>query len=237
MSIVLIILVFILKFLLYFFLTLLTLVLLLLILPFTYNVYLGFEDEFAAKIKIGWAFGLITIELNLGNGDDSLARFIGIKAFKFNLQSEKKTDIEGKEKKEELKEEKPKKENIFTFEYIRELMKMGIVEDLFRFLLKLLNIVLPKKIEIEVYYGLVDPSLTGNIHAVYSSLPILRDKWNIFLYPNFVEKDFRIEGFIFGRFQAIFIVILAIKLWFNKTVRKILRDMRRSKKNGKQKSS
>ena len=233
MSIVLIILVFILKFLLYFFLALLTLVLLLLILPFTYNVYLGFEDEFAAKIIIGWAFGLISIELNLGNGDNSLVRFIGIKAFKFNLQPDKKTEIQEKEKKEEPKEEKQKKENIFTFEYIRELMKMGIIEDFFEFLEKLLNIVLPKKIEVEVYYGLVDPSLTGQIHAVYSSIPILRERWNIFMYPNFVDEDFRIQGFIFGRFHAIFIVILAIKLWFNKTVRKILRDMRRSRKNGK----
>ena len=237
MSIFLIILVFILKFILYFFLTLLTLVLFLLILPIAYKVYFGFEDEFTARIKIGWAFGLISLELNAGNGDYSWVRFIGIKAFKFNLQAEKKTDIQEKEKKEETPKEKPKKENIFTFEYIRELMKMGIIEDLFGFLLKLLNIVLPKKIEIAVNYGLVDPSLTGHIHAVYSSLPILKEKWNIFLYPNFMEEDFRIEGFIFGRFQAIFIVILAIKLWFNRTVRKILRDMRRSRKNGKQKSS
>ena len=233
MSIVLIILVFILKFILYFFLTLVTLVLLLLILPFTYNVYFGLEEEYTARIKIGWSFGLSSLELNIGNGHDSLVRFIGIKAFKFNLQPEKGTDTQEKEKIKETPKEKPKKENVFTLEYIRELMKMGIIEDLFGFLEKLLSIVLPKKIEIEVYYGLVDPSLTGQIHAVYSSLPVLREKWNIFMYPNFVEEDFRIKGFIFGRFQAIFIIILVIKIWFNKTVRKILRDMRRSRKNGK----
>lgn len=235
MSIVLIILVFILKFLLYFFLTLLTLVLLLMILPFTYKVYLGLEDEYTARIKIGWAFGLISLELNFGNGYESKIRFFGIKAIKLNLQSEKETDILEKEKKEKQKEEKPKKENIFTLEYIRELMKMGIIEDFFEFLRKLLNIVLPMKIEIEVHYGMMDPSITGHIHAAYSSIPDLREKWNIFMYPNFVEEDFSIEGFIVGRFQIIFIIILAIKLWFNKTARKILRDMRRSRKNGKQK--
>jgi len=209
------------------------------ILPFSYNLYFDIEEEYIARIKIGWAFGLISLELNLGKGYDSWLRVVGIKAHKINLHVDKKKDVQEKEIIEELIEE-PKetnKKNIFTFEYIRELIRMGIVEDLFEFLEKFLRIVLLKKIEIAVHYGTFDPSLTGHIHGVYSCIPVLRKKWNIYLYPNFVEEEFRIEGFVFGRFQIISITIITIKLLFNKTVRKILRDMRRNRRNGKQKSS
>lgn len=256
MGILLIVIVTILKVILGIFLALLTLLLLVLILPVSYNCYLEFDGKASGRARIGWPWQIIVFDMDIGNNEkgeekdevkkeieDEPANFVyifGIKAIRIEKKPKVvKVKEKGKKKKEKAEEETgetEKEKSIFTIKYVRELIGMGVLRDLFEFVERFLRLILPRRIEISMNYGFEDPSITGSVHGAYCSVPSLRERWNIYLYPNFVEEEFRVNGFLQGHFQLVFIIILVIRLYFKKAIRKLIKDIRRSRKDGKQKS-
>jgi len=240
MGVLVIIIIALLKFIGYLLLILLGLLLLLLILPFSYNLRLEFEEDLCGEIRVGWPWGMIGIESELGADRSSFLCFFG--RWRFKLKKHEALKKKGKEKKEKPKEsieetDEKSGKSIFTIHYIKELIDMGILHDLLEILEQLIRWILPKEIRTRVKIGFDDPSYTGTLYGAYASVPILRARWNIFLEPNFTEEEFEIDARIKGRVILFQILFLAIKLLLKKSVRKIIKDRRRSKKDGKEKLS
>ncbi|MGN0160412.1 MAG: hypothetical protein ACI4AQ_03380 [Lachnospiraceae bacterium] len=87
---------------------------------------------------------------------------------------------------------------------------------------KVFKHVLPKKHKIYVHLGLADPSLTGEILGAYS---IIRTAFglNFILEPEFDKEVLEVKMYMAGRIQLLQLLIVGIRIFFNKTTRKFLR--------------
>lgn len=86
---------------------------------------------------------------------------------------------------------------------------------------KLLYHIRPRKFRLYIRYGFEDPSYTGQLYGFYNSLyGIHLGKPDI--VPDFEHSCFEGDYLIKGYVQVIFILIAAIKLYFNKDIKRLI---------------
>ena len=93
-----------------------------------------------------------------------------------------------------------------------------------REILVLLQALLPRKIRGEVYFGMEDPALTGEIlGGIGIFYPVFMD--NVKVYPNFQESVLEGELFAKGKLRVITVLRIALRLWMDKNVRYVYRKL------------
>lgn len=87
---------------------------------------------------------------------------------------------------------------------------------------KVLKSILPKKHSIYLKLGLADPSLTGEILGAYS---VIKNAFglNFVLEPDFNQEVIEAKINLKGSIRIITLLIVAIRIYFNKTFRKLIR--------------
>lgn len=145
-----------------------------------------------------------------------------------------------KEKSKKEKREANKKKNKFTFSGLYDKIKETYFSikkniDLLteestkraialckKELLHILKAIFPRKIKGIVRLGLDNPALTGEIYGGYCALfPI--HKGNIVLIPYFEEKNFEYRVKALGRVRIITLIIIAVKVYFNKDIQRLIK--------------
>lgn len=228
-----------LKFILFIFLFLIAILLILLILPWRYEVRFSYFKEFIGKVRFGWPWGIISYEMDFPKGSETLISLGGhpIKRMKVKEKDPLKKKEKTKDNENEPSTETTKEKLLDSdrLHFMKELIEEHLLEYTFLFMRNVLRILLPKHCRIHVTYGTEDPSLTGCILAAYMSYPELQDRWNIYLDPDFAEEVFEGEIELYGKGSLMGIVIEIIKLLFKRPVRRLIKEIRRRKKDGKKK--
>lgn len=92
--------------------------------------------------------------------------------------------------------------------------------------LQLLKSVLPRKLEANLRIGLGDPASTAQILAVHGMLyPLIGN--HIFITPDFENSVVEGDFFFKGRITVFKVLKTAIKVYFNKDLRKVIRLLKR----------
>lgn len=99
----------------------------------------------------------------------------------------------------------------------QEFVKMVLLE-----LKKLLWHIRPRKYNVFLYIGMEDPSVTGTIMMGYGIAKGVLGLEHFEIIPNFEKKIIRLSAYMSGRIRLIHIVVIACKVYFNKTFRKLL---------------
>lgn len=114
--------------------------------------------------------------------------------------------------------------------YYRELIASDVFQQSFQLckgeLAYIFKKIKPQKMEADLIIGMDDPAVTGEILAIYGMLyPFIGEHVN-------VAGDFeqnRIEGHVFikGRIRAVTFVRTAIRIYFNKDIRKLIKLLKK----------
>lgn len=92
--------------------------------------------------------------------------------------------------------------------------------------LQLLKSILPRKLEANLTVGLGDPANTAQILAVHGMLyPLIGN--HIFITPDFENSVFEGDFFFKGKITLFRVLKTAIKVYFNKDLRKVIRLLKR----------
>lgn len=93
---------------------------------------------------------------------------------------------------------------------------------LFGELKKIFRHLRPTKHGIYVKEGFADPSLTGQVFGAYSVLNNIL-ALNFVLEPDFDEEVLEVKAYAKGRIRVLNLLIIGIRVYFNKTLRKLIR--------------
>ncbi len=181
-----------------------------------------------------------------------------IKAEKARLKAEKKREKAEKkrlkaEEKERKKREKEEKKAAGTLESRLDSLKkkledlrdkkdtiMGYVNDpanrralstAWNGVKKFFAHILPTKAKGSVYFGLDDPATTGKILAGAGIFYAKYGKW-LAITPDFENKVIEADLFIKGRIRFFTIAVIALKVYFNKDVKYVIKEYKDIKENG-----
>lgn len=83
----------------------------------------------------------------------------------------------------------------------------------------------PQKVRIRGRFGFGDPALTGQVTGLVSLLPVFYQK-ELSLQPEFSEACLEGEFFLKGRIRAASLLLLALKIWFNKDFQKVYKHLK-----------
>ena len=83
----------------------------------------------------------------------------------------------------------------------------------------------PQKVRIRGRFGFGDPALTGQATGLMSLLPVFYQK-ELSLQPEFREACLEGEFFLKGRVRAATLLLLALKIWFNKDFQKVYKHLK-----------
>lgn len=108
----------------------------------------------------------------------------------------------------------------------REFLGSEEVKETFRLLWRqtkgLFRHVLPRKVRIQGRFGFGDPALTGQVTGLMSMLPAFYQE-GISVTPDFTKACLEGEFLIKGRIRAANLILLGLKIWFNKDFQKAYR--------------
>ncbi len=93
--------------------------------------------------------------------------------------------------------------------------------------LRILKAVRPRYIKADILFGADDPSLTGEAAGIASVLSIGYEK-HLILTPDFDRKVLTGEVIIRGHLMMITVLIVLWKLYFNRDIRWVLREIKRN---------
>lgn len=112
--------------------------------------------------------------------------------------------------------------DLFTSEHTKRTLNYG-----FTIVKKIFAAFKPTVLKGRFRFGFEDPSTTGKILSILAiTYPIIRDK--IEIIPEFDEKIIQGNLFIKGRIFIITLLIQGWKLYFNKDIRKLAKDLKRN---------
>ncbi len=83
----------------------------------------------------------------------------------------------------------------------------------------------PQKVRIRGRFGFGDPALTGQVTGLMSLLPVFYRK-ELSLHPEFTKACLEGEFFLKGRIRMASLLLLALKIWFNKDFQKVYKHLK-----------
>lgn len=95
---------------------------------------------------------------------------------------------------------------------------------------KLLWHIRPRSYYCYLYYGADDPSVTGKMMMAYGIAKGVLELEHLEITPDFERKVIKLSAELEGRIRLIHVAVIACKIFFNKTFRKLIGG----KKNGRQ---
>ena len=98
-----------------------------------------------------------------------------------------------------------------------------VKEQLFFFL----NHIKPKKIAGNINFGLEDPANTAIIYGTIDILAIAMSEGKLIITPEFYQKGISLDMVMQGRILIGYLLVCALRVFFNKDVRRVVRVVRR----------
>ena len=115
-------------------------------------------------------------------------------------------------------------------EYLKREESKEAIKEIKHILFKTLRHILPRKLKAKLRFGFEDPATTGNVLGAASALyAIYGDKLE--LEPDFENVVLEGEYKLKGRIRVFTILIAAIKLYFNKWIKKFIAFSKKAVKN------
>ncbi len=96
--------------------------------------------------------------------------------------------------------------------------------DMMRYIKEILRIIKPDRMEGYIHFGMEDPATTGEITGVLATLPFAYNE-KFLIYPDFEKKCLDAEGKGKGKIFLISILILLLKIVFNKNIIKVTKKV------------
>ena len=241
--------------LLFVFLFVLFLLLLVLFVPVRYRISCDYEKEINASIGVYWLFHAVSVRfIKNGDKNDFILKIFGIKTGK-KQDKEKGKKKRAKKEKVKEKEKKPKKKRVFgkkrkpedtdgMSRFERFMLKAGyICEDLdalkrtlqsdssrrafslvFEEGVRLFRAILPKKLDLYLKYG------TGDAYSLANALIGLSVIYGLYgdhvdIEPDWDNEVLVVRGKAKGRIILFTLVLICIKVLFNKDIKKLKRRL------------
>ncbi|MBU3214528.1 DUF2953 domain-containing protein [Clostridium estertheticum] len=205
----------ILKILLYLLIFIFGIILLFLIIPFEYYISSKIDEKINVDITLLFFKKIIKVMVRHEDTKEIfLLKIMGLRIIRKEIKS---PDIKiEKEEKEKNKKSKKKKKNSFN---IREYIEREFINDLINYFKEIINIVKPRTVKINGFYGFDDPSLTGMICGIIPLISNLIPKSDINLQPVFDDEIIEIECDVHGKISLLSAIIKTLKFIFKKNNR------------------
>ena len=94
-------------------------------------------------------------------------------------------------------------------------------------LFHILNHIKPKKIAGNINFGLEDPANTAIIYGTIDILAIAMSEGKLIITPEFYRKGISLDMVMQGRILIGYLLVCALRVFFNKDVRRVVRVVRR----------
>ena len=94
-------------------------------------------------------------------------------------------------------------------------------------LFHILNHIKPKKIAGNINFGLEDPANTAIIYGTIDILAIAMSEGKLIITPEFYQKGISLDMVMQGRILLGYLLVCALRVFFNKDVRRVVRVVRR----------
>ena len=94
-------------------------------------------------------------------------------------------------------------------------------------LFHILNHIKPKKIAGNINFGLEDPANTAIIYGTIDILAIAVSEGKLIITPEFYQKGISLDMVMQGRILIGYLLVCALRVFFNKDVRRVVRVVRR----------
>ena len=94
-------------------------------------------------------------------------------------------------------------------------------------LFHILNHIKPKKISGNINFGLEDPANTAIIYGTIDILAIAMSEGKLIITPEFYQKGISLDMVMQGRILIGYLLVCALRVFFNKDVRRVVRVVRR----------
>ncbi|MBU3160028.1 DUF2953 domain-containing protein [Clostridium frigoris] len=206
----------ILKILLYLLIFIFGVILLFLIIPLEY--YISSKIDETINVDITLLFFKKIIKIMVKHEDTKevfMLKFMGLGVIRKEIKSPD-IKIEKDENEKSNKKSKKKKRSNFN---IRDYIEKVFINDLINYFKDIINIVKPKIVKINGFYGFEDPSLTGMICGIIPLISSLIPKSNINLQPVFDDEIIEIECDIHGKISLLSAIIKTLKFILKKNSR------------------
>lgn len=214
------------------FLFLLVILMLILIIPIDYNLEISKYADVILKGRIGCFWRLLKINLTIVM---TKSKIIDVKILGFPIslrpkRKEKSKKIHNKQLENEMQQKKDKRNFSLSMKYFsKDLLNAILVT--FKDILKHLK---PTGFTLKATYGFDDPYYTGLLLVITSSLyPLVKDSSTIEIIPSFEETTIKGEMDLQGRIVVILLVLIILKLIFQKPIRRIIKMLFNKKKEEK----
>ena len=224
------------------------LLLLILFYPIGYKTQGNYKDgDMHVTAKAGWIFHIIRALFTLDNKDiDYSVKILFFKVYPpkdkaedSGVLGERKPPVsDDEEEPSSFSKIKCKISELYDkinriYKKIKHIMFMAkderdqeAVRELCRRVFGLIKRILPRKKSIYLKLGMDDPSQTGEIAGlIYSLSPIYRG--DLRFVPVFDEKVIEGDLFFKGHIQLIFVLIAAARIYFNKDIRRLYRQIQK----------
>ena len=118
-----------------------------------------------------------------------------------------------------------------NWKYYTDMLKKEEVKNAFslcrRQLMGLLRHAAPRKLSGDLTIGLEDPAMTGQLYGLYCALGCLH-RYRIAVTPDFEQKILKGTIRLRGHVRGIHLLILGLKLLFDKNIRYLIKELRQS---------
>lgn len=210
----------ILKILLYLLIFIFVIILLFLIIPFEYYISSKIDEKINADITLLFFKNFFNIMVKYEDNEKMfIVKLMGLCIIRKEIKGPSRR-IE----KEKIKKNK-KKGNFSIKDYIQE----EFINDIINYFKDIINIVKPKDIKINGFYGFEDPSLTGIFCGIIPLISNIIPKSDINLQPVFDDEIIEIKGDIHGKISLLAAIIKTLKFVFKKNNRR--RIFKKSKRS------
>ncbi len=109
--------------------------------------------------------------------------------------------------------------------YVKKDTTKAAISKLWKAVLWLLKTIAPRKGKAELIFGMKDPQMTGNIFSAAATLyPWYGD--HITVIPDFEGEHLEGDGFIKGRIRLIGVLVWAIRLYFDKNLKRVYKEFK-----------
>lgn len=176
-----------------------------------YSGSVSYTDEFKAHAKASTLFGALQFRYENTEGS-------GIYLFGKRLSSRKKFENVSSEIEDSGEDDNDKKKKHPGTEGIMKLIKVS-----FKTVKKILKHILPKELKGDFEFGFDDPYYTGKVlegfvllYAQMGEKLKVRPVWDRMCFSGYLELN--------GRICTVYVLVLVIKLWFNKEFKQIWRE-------------
>ncbi|MBU3176604.1 DUF2953 domain-containing protein [Clostridium estertheticum] len=204
----------ILKILLYLLIFIFAIILLFLIIPFEYYISSKIDEKIDVDITLLFFKKIIKVMVKHEDTKEIfLLKIMGLRIIRKEIKSPG-IKIE-KEEMEKNKKNSKKKSNFNIKDYIER----EFINDLINYFKDIINIVKPKTVKINGFYGFDDPSLTGMLCGIIPLISNLIPKSDINLQPVFDDEIIEIECDVHGKISLLSAIIKTLRFVFKKNNR------------------